>query len=132
MAPAFSRRIVLLALVAGLSLFAGVSSAYARAPVEGRWAARLPGGAVSYYHFHGATRHPDDTFQGRFDHVFIDDRGIERTVHGTYLLSTVANRGRLTLLFDDGSRTTDVEHRAEGVLLLRHLGSGQMIAFVRQ
>ncbi len=132
MAPVSNRRLVLTALLAGLSLCVGASAAFAHAPVEGRWVARLPGGGISYYQFHAATRHPDDTFQGRFEHVYIDDRGVERTMHGTYLLTTVANRGRLTLLFDDGSRTTDIEHRGEGVLLLRHIGQGRMIADARQ
>jgi len=110
-----------------------VSTASAHNAIEGRWAARLPGGAVSYYQFLPGTVHPDDTIQGRFHHVYLDDRGVERTVHGTYvLLTTIGNRGRLTLFFDDGQRVKDVEHGGGSVLQLRHVGLNRIVTYYRQ
>jgi hypothetical protein len=112
---------------------AAVSTAHAHNPLVGNWAARLPGGAVSYYTFQVGAVHPDDSIQGRFQHTFMDDRGVQHTLHGTYVLvTTIGNRGRLTLLFDDGLKVKDVEHGGNNVLQLRHVGMNRNITYFRQ
>jgi hypothetical protein len=48
-------RFVTMGFLVGLLSLGATSTAWANNPVAGRWVARLPGGAVSYYHFHAGT-----------------------------------------------------------------------------
>jgi hypothetical protein len=112
---------------------AAVSTAHAHNNLTGSWVARLPGGAVSSYTFGPGVVHADDSIHGRFQHTFVDDRGVQHTVQGGYILvPTIANRGRLTLRFDDGLIVKDVEHGGANFLQLRHVGLNRNITYFRQ
>jgi len=129
-----SSRSTLLVVLAALSTLATATQAFADNPVQGRWSAQLPGGAVTYYHFRAGTVEPDGTIQGRFEHMYLDEHG-ERVLHGTYVLAPFGPWGRwgkLTLLFDNGLKIKDVEHREPGVLKLHHVGLGRVVTYHRQ
>jgi hypothetical protein len=120
------------ALVLSLST---ASIAHAGNPVQGRWTAQLPGGSLSYYHFKAGVVESDGTTQGRFVHMYLDERSGERLVHGTYVLAPYGpwgNWGKLTLLFDDGRQIKDIEHREPGVLKLYHVALGRAVIYHRQ
>ena len=127
------RRSVSVGFLTCLLSLAVVATAQAHNSVVGKWSAQLPGGATSYYTFFTGAQHPDDSSQGRFEHTYVDEHGVEHTMGGTYVLvHTIANRGRLTLLFDDGLRVKDVEHGNNNVLQLRHVGLNRIITYYRQ
>jgi hypothetical protein len=123
--------ILILAVLLGLATTAEASSN----PVQGRWTAQLPGGALSYYHFKAGTVEPDGNIQGRFVHMYLDVHGAERLVHGTYVLAPFGpwgKWGKLTLLFDNGLQIKDIEPREPGVLKLHHVGLGHIVTYFRQ
>jgi len=127
------RSVAIIALVS-LSALAAIPEARAN-PVQGRWTAQLPSGGLSYYHFKGGTTEPDGTIQGRFEHLYLDERGAQKLVHGTYTLAPFGpwgKWGKLTLMFDNGLRIKDIEHREPGVLKLHHFALGHAVTYYRQ
>jgi hypothetical protein len=131
MKPAHSIRPLLLAVLLFGAFEGLIGQAHAANPIDGRWVAQVPGGRVSYYHFHPATQHTRHFDKGRFDHVFVGPRGREVILHGTYTLHHFGQRGRLQLQFDNGLRVQDVEHSGGNWLQLRHVGRGVVMTYSR-
>jgi hypothetical protein len=123
------RPLLFAAMLAGLAL-GPIGQTQASNPIHGKWVAQVPGGGVSYYHFHNAVERNSTFDKGRFTHVY-HDRGREVVLQGTYRLRHFGHRGKLHLHFDNGLRIDDIEHAGKDWLQLRHVGRGIELTYTR-